>query len=203
MSFNSDGSTPSTSSSAAAGTTRDWIFPSYSFVHSPQKIHKTPRRRRFSSYQPPPAKFNSATASFQPQTVGDSNSTISSVSRLRPRRFEFGNYEKSTRLLDDGLDGGEPSRIKPNEAVTSERREVKERTAPESTFSGFLGSRLRVRWQLALTVAVSFLLFSLSMCELMCLWVIGNGTTVDVLQHIFAQIANASYVSCVCVCGCI
>ncbi|KAI3459848.1 hypothetical protein Pfo_016511 [Paulownia fortunei] len=158
MSFNSDASSPSTSSAAAAATTtRDWIFPSYSFVHSPHNIHRTPRRRRFSSYHPPPHQFNSATASFQPRTAGDDlNSVSSSVPTLRPWRFEFGDYEKSTRLLADGLDGGGGAGVKSNDAVSSEKCEDKEgtTTASEKTFSGFLRGRLRVRWQLAFTVAI-------------------------------------------------
>ncbi|KAK6118647.1 hypothetical protein DH2020_047639 [Rehmannia glutinosa] len=154
MSFNSDASSPSTSSAAATATTRDWIFPSYSF-HSPHNIHRTPRRRRFSSSHPKPQQFNSATASFQPPKAGDdSNSVSSSVSRLRMRSFEFGNHEKSTRLLDDGLDGGEGGAGK--DAVSSKECELKESktTTSEKSFLGFLRGRLRIRWQLAFTVAI-------------------------------------------------
>ncbi|KAL7085830.1 hypothetical protein ACP275_14G302300 [Erythranthe tilingii] len=158
MSFNSDASSPSTSASAADATTRDWIFPSYSFVHSPHNIHRTPRRRRFSSYQPPPQQFNS-TASFQQRAAGnDSNTISSSVSRSRPGRFEFGNHEKSTTLLDGGIDGGGSAGVKSksNEAVTSEKRGIKERktTSSEETFLGVLRSWLRVRWPLTFTVAI-------------------------------------------------
>ncbi|EYU38180.1 hypothetical protein MIMGU_mgv1a020953mg [Erythranthe guttata] len=158
MSFNSDASSPSTSASAADATTRDWIFPSYTFVHSPHNIHRTPRRRRFSSYQPPPQQFN-PTASFHPRAAGnDSNAVSSSVSRSTPGRFEFGNHDKSTTLLDDGIDGGGSAGVnsKSNEAVTSEKRGIKERktTSSEGTFLGVLRSWLRVRWQLAFTVAI-------------------------------------------------
>ncbi|KAK4421982.1 Ion channel CASTOR [Sesamum alatum] len=162
MSFNSDASSPSTS--AAAATTRDWIFPSYSFIHSPQNVHRTARRRRFSSYRHPPPQFNSAAASFQQRTVGDdSNSVSSSISRPRRRHFEFGNYEKSTRLLDDGLDGGGGEGIvSKDDGVSSEKFELKEAkaTAPEKSFSGFLRGRLRVRWQLASTIAILITVFS-------------------------------------------
>ncbi|KAK6130598.1 hypothetical protein DH2020_035690 [Rehmannia glutinosa] len=154
MSFNSDASSPSTSSAAATATTRDWIFPSYSF-HSPHTIHRTPRRRRFSSSHPKPQQFNSATAPFQPPKAGDdSNSVSSSVSRFRLRSFEFGNYEKSTRLLDDGSDGGGGGAGK--NAVSSKECEVNESktTASEKTFLGFSRGRLRIRWQLAFTVAI-------------------------------------------------
>ncbi|KAK6116770.1 hypothetical protein DH2020_049503 [Rehmannia glutinosa] len=167
MSFNSDASSPSTSSAAATATTRDWIFPSYSF-HSPHNIHRTPRRRRFSSSHPKPQQFNSATASFQPPKAGDdSNSVSSSVSRLRMRSFEFGNHEKSTRLLDDGLDGGEGGAGK--DAVSSKECELKESktTTSEKSFLGFLRGRLRIRWQLAFTVAdqISKLSLRLKRCS--------------------------------------
>ncbi|XP_020548401.1 ion channel CASTOR isoform X1 [Sesamum indicum] len=155
MSFNSDASSPSTS---AAATTRDWIFPSYSFIHSPQNVHRTARRRRFSSYRHPTSQFNSAAASFQQRAAGDdSKSVSSSISKSRRRHFEFGNYEKSTRLLDDGLDGGGGEGIMSNDdAVSSEKYELKEAkvTATEKSFSGFLRGRLRVRCQLAFTVAI-------------------------------------------------
>ncbi|KAL8487279.1 hypothetical protein ACS0TY_023356 [Phlomoides rotata] len=154
MSFNSDASSPSTSSPAASATTRDWIFPSYSSVHSPHNIRRTPRRKRFSSYHPQPPQFNSGTASL---AVGDdSNSVRNSVSRLRPWRFEFGNNEKSTSLLTDGFDGGAGAATKSNDAVSSEKFEVKEdkTTASEKTFSGFLRGKLRVRWQLASTISI-------------------------------------------------
>ncbi|KAL9144322.1 hypothetical protein ABFS82_14G289700 [Erythranthe guttata] len=158
MSFNSDASSPSTSASAADATTRDWIFPSYTFVHSPHNIHRTPRRRRFSSYQPPPQQFN-PTASFHPRAAGnESNAVSSSVSRSTPGRFEFENHEKSTTLLDGGIDGGGSAGVnsKSNEAVTSEKRGIKERktTSSEETFLGVLRSWLRVRWQLTFTVAI-------------------------------------------------
>ncbi|KAL0368697.1 UNVERIFIED_CONTAM: Ion channel CASTOR [Sesamum calycinum] len=163
MSFNSDASSPSTSAAAA---TRDWIFPSYSFIHSPQNVHRTARRRRFSSYRHPPQQFNSSAASFQQRTAGDdSKSVSSSISKSRRRHFEFGSYEKSTRLLDDGLDGGGGEGIMSNDdAVSSEKFELKEAklTATGKNFSGFLRGRLRVRWQLAFTVAVSSLLHSSS-----------------------------------------
>ncbi|KAL0366594.1 UNVERIFIED_CONTAM: Ion channel CASTOR [Sesamum radiatum] len=161
MSFNSDASSPSTS---AATTTRDWIFPSYSFIHSPQNVHRTARRRRFSSYRHPPPQFNSAAASFQQRTAGDdSKSDSSAISRSRRRHFEFGNYEKSTRLLDDGLDGDGGEGIMSNDdAVSSEKFQLKEAKVMETekNFSGFLRGRLRVRWQLAFTVAILITVFS-------------------------------------------
>lgn len=172
MSFNSDASSPSTSSPAAS-TTRDWIFPSYSSVYSRHNIRRTPRRKRFSSHHPQPPQFNSGTASLA--AGDDSNSVRNSVSRLRPWRFEFGSNEKSTRLLADGFDGGAGAATKSNDAVSSGKFEVKEgkTTASEKTFSGFLRGRLRVRWQPASIVSVSSLLYSVCLGVCMCVQV-GN-----------------------------
>ncbi|KAH6778335.1 ion channel protein [Perilla frutescens var. hirtella] len=146
MSYNSDASSPAPE--------RDWIFPSYSFVHSPHNIRRTPRRRRFSSYHPPPQQFNSGTAAL---AGGDgSNSVSSSGSRLRPHSFEFGHYEKSTRLLSDGVAGPAAADVKSNDAVSPEKCEVKESQMipSEKTFSGFLRGRLRIRPQLAFSVSI-------------------------------------------------
>lgn len=154
MSFNSDASSPA----ASGSTARDWIFPSYSFVHSPHNIRRTPRRRRFSSYHPPPQQFNSS--SPPAFTAGEgSNSESSSVSRLRPRSFELGNHEKSTISLADGLSGPTPAGIKSNDAVSENQT-----TASEKTFSSSLrGSFLRIRPKLAFSVSVSSLLYIVAM----------------------------------------
>ncbi|XP_057777032.1 ion channel CASTOR-like isoform X1 [Salvia miltiorrhiza] len=152
MAFNSDGSQPSTSSPAeAAATTRDWIFPSYSFVHSTHNIRRTPRRRRVSSYHPPLAQqFNSAAAASS--TGDDSNSFTTSSPSFRPRGFEFGNYERSTRLLADGPDGPAAAAVKSNDAVSLEKET--QTTYSEKTFSKFFRSGLRIRPQLAFSVSI-------------------------------------------------
>lgn len=160
MSFNSDGSPPSTSSPAAgAATSRDWIFPSYSFVHSTHSIRRTPRRRRFSSYHPPPPQFNSSAAAAAEFSPGEESSSLSSAyQRSRPRSFELGKYEKSTRLQgDDGPDGPAAEGVKSDDVVFKENDEVKDsQTTPsEKTLLRFLKGRLRIRPQLAFTVSVS------------------------------------------------
>ncbi|KAL3828447.1 hypothetical protein ACJIZ3_017249 [Penstemon smallii] len=146
MSFNSDSST---TAGSAAATTRDWIFPSYSIHSSHTNINKAPRRRRFSTHHTPQPqfKFNSPTSSFHPRAAGDDSSFVgSSVSRSTRQRFEFGNVEKSTRLLDDDL------RVESNDAVSTAKGKTS--TASPKSFSASLGGGLRVRWQLAFTAAI-------------------------------------------------
>lgn len=165
MSFNSDGSPPSTSTpTAGSATARDWIFPSYSFVHSTHNIRRTPRRRRFSSYHPPPPQFNSAAATAAFSSGDDSNSFSGASQRSRPRSSEFGNYEKSTRLQADGPDGPAAAGVKPIDAVSSENGEVKDTQTTEKSFFRFLKRRLRIRPQLAISVSVSYLLYSVCLC---------------------------------------
>ncbi|KAL0432878.1 UNVERIFIED_CONTAM: hypothetical protein Slati_2622100 [Sesamum latifolium] len=64
MSFNSDASSPSTS--AAAATIRDWIFPSYSFIPSrkmftgpPEEEDSPPTATRRRNSTPPRLRFSS------------------------------------------------------------------------------------------------------------------------------------------------
>lgn len=132
MSYSSDAASPST-----PGGTRDWIFPSYSFVHSTHSHHqRTSRRRRFSTY---PTEFNSAAASFPPRPpIDDFTPVLSSYpskfSRFRRRRFEFGrNYEKSTVAVDDTSDRGGVAEVNPKEEVSREAKT----TSPENNFSVF------------------------------------------------------------------
>ncbi|KAL1557204.1 ion channel CASTOR-like isoform X1 [Salvia divinorum] len=155
MSSNAEGSPPSTSSAAAA-TTRDWIFPSYSFVHSTHSIRRTPRRRRFSSYHPPPSPQFNSTAAAVSSAEGASNSFSTISPSYRPRSLEFGNHQKSTRLLAGGPDGPAAAPVKSNDAVSSEKREVKETrtTYLEKRFSKIFRGGLRIRPQLAFSVSI-------------------------------------------------
>lgn len=68
--------------------------------------------------------------------------------------------------LADGQAGPATAGVKSNDAASSEKCEVKETqtTAPEKTFSRFLRGRLRIRPQLAFSVSVSSLLYSLCVC---------------------------------------
>ncbi|XP_051126383.1 ion channel CASTOR-like isoform X2 [Andrographis paniculata] len=166
MSWNYDAMPPSTSSAAADGD-RDWIFPSYSFAHSSRNIiHRTPRRRRFSSYRPSSQQLSFGQASFETRAdVDGSNSVSSSVSKFSRRRFEFGSHEKSTRLLDDNnLEGGGATEIKSNGAVALENCVEKDgktnAMVSEKTFAGFLTGGLRVRWQFAFTATVLAMVLS-------------------------------------------
>ncbi|XP_047977575.1 ion channel CASTOR-like isoform X5 [Salvia hispanica] len=149
MSTNTDGSPPSTSS-AAATTTRDWIFPSYSFVHSTHNIRRTPRRRRFSSYHPPPSQqFNSTAAASSTEDASNSFTTISPS--YRPQSSEFRNYQKSTRLVAGRPDDPAPAPVRSNDAVSPETRSA----YLEKTFSNFFRGGLRIRPRLAFSVSVN------------------------------------------------
>ncbi|XP_047977572.1 ion channel CASTOR-like isoform X2 [Salvia hispanica] len=148
MSTNTDGSPPSTSS-AAATTTRDWIFPSYSFVHSTHNIRRTPRRRRFSSYHPPPSQqFNSTAAASSTEDASNSFTTISPS--YRPQSSEFRNYQKSTRLVAGRPDDPAPAPVRSNDAVSPETRSA----YLEKTFSNFFRGGLRIRPRLAFSVSI-------------------------------------------------
>ncbi|XP_073299574.1 ion channel CASTOR-like isoform X2 [Primulina huaijiensis] len=149
MSHNSDAASPST-----PGGARDWVFPSYSFVHSTHSHHqRNSRRRRFSTH---PTQFNSAAASFPSRPATDDSTPVlssypSKFSGFRRRRFEFGrNYEKSTVAVDDTSDRGGVVEINPKDEVSREAKT----TSPGKNFFGFLRGRLRVRWQLAFTAAI-------------------------------------------------
>lgn len=162
MSYNSDAASPATPDGA-----RDWIFPSYSFVHSTNSHHqRNSRRRRFSTY---PTRFNSAAASFPSRPAADDSTPVlssypSKFSGFRRRRFELGrNYEKSTVAVDDTSDRSGVAEINPKDEVASKKCELKEAktTSSEKKFFGFLRGRLRVRWQLVFTAAVSKYFLSL------------------------------------------
>ncbi|KAG6406128.1 hypothetical protein SASPL_133726 [Salvia splendens] len=138
MSSNTDGSPPSTSSAAA----RDWIFPSYSFVHSTHNIRRTPRRRRFSSYHPPPSQqFNSTAPASSSEDASNSVTTISPSHR--PQSSEFRNYQKSTRSVAGRPDEPAAAPLKSNDAVS-----------PEKIFSKFFRGGLRIRPQLAFSISI-------------------------------------------------
>ncbi|XP_042007251.1 ion channel CASTOR-like isoform X2 [Salvia splendens] len=141
MSSNTDGSPPSTSSAAAA-TTRDWIFPSYSFVHSTHNIRRTPRRRRFSSYHPPQSQqFNSTAPASSSEDASNSFTTISPS--YRPQSSEFVNYQKSTRLVAGRPDEPAAAPVKSNDAVSSEK-----------IFSKLFRGCLRIRPRFAFSVSI-------------------------------------------------
>ena len=135
---------------------RDWFFPSPSFIHqSPPKTPKPYRRFSTSSKHSPdsnlsnPPSFRSS-SSFSPTTT-------SKYGRLR-RRMEFprtpdkySRQHQNDFVLDRKL------------AVSNEKKQSTEKLSSRS-----LGHRVRVRWNLAITVAVSiYIVMSLTtwLCE--------------------------------------
>ncbi|KAJ6744942.1 ION CHANNEL POLLUX-RELATED [Salix purpurea] len=121
---------------------RDWFFPSPSFIHqSPPKPPKPHRRFSTASKHSPdsnlsnPPSFRSS-SSFSPTTT-------SKYGRLR-RRMEFprtpdkySRQHQNDFVLDRKL------------AVSNEKKQSTEKLS-----SGSLGHRVRVRWNLAITVAI-------------------------------------------------
>ncbi|KAK3001524.1 hypothetical protein RJ639_020283 [Escallonia herrerae] len=137
--MSADAPTPSTS--------RDWFFPSPSFVHS-SSLSKAPTRR-FSTYPraPKPASFQSLSPS-------------ASLSRREPdyagirRRIDFGRRREVSPRVDDARGVSRP-------AVVEEKRDLSvERALGDKTVTGSAGRRLKVRWQMAFTVAILITAFS-------------------------------------------
>ncbi|XP_021691529.1 ion channel CASTOR isoform X2 [Hevea brasiliensis] len=130
-------------SSPPPSFSRDWFFPSPSFIHqSPPKTHKY--RRRFSttpriSHQNPPDSNLPKTSSFAPPV---SSSTTTSYrdpkyARLRRRRVEFPRRSENSSKQEQE-----------DAAILGERTSSGERTV------WFSGHRNRVRWQMAISAAI-------------------------------------------------
>ncbi|KAJ6696732.1 hypothetical protein OIU85_003115 [Salix viminalis] len=121
---------------------RDWFFPSPSFIHqSPPKPPKPHRRFSTASKHSPDSNLSNP-PSFR-SSSSFSSTTTSKYGRLR-RRMEFprtpdkySRQHQNDFVLDRKL------------AVSNEKKQSTEKLS-----SGSLGHRVRVRWNLAITVAI-------------------------------------------------
>ena len=134
--------------SPSPSTSRDWFFPSPSFIHQnrtpTRRFSTNPRPRRTHASEPKPTSFQSSLSPpgsippRDPKYVG-----------LR-RRIDFARRrEKSPPKPNDrngGVLGGD-----------SEKCDVvsREKASTGKIFAGFGSGRLKVRWQMAFSLAVS------------------------------------------------
>ncbi|KAK2997724.1 hypothetical protein RJ639_026243, partial [Escallonia herrerae] len=135
---------PSPSPPPAAG--RDWFFPSPSFIHS-SSLSKVPTRR-FSSYPRAPKPHAPRPASFQSLSPREPD-----YAGIR-RRIDSGRRWEVSPRVDDARGVSKP-------AVVEEKRDLSvERALGDKTVTGSAGRRLKVRWQMAFTVAILVTVFS-------------------------------------------
>lgn len=135
MSLDSDPTSPSPS------TSRDWFFPSPSpsFIHS----SKTPTttRRKFSTNPrnpKPPYVPISTTTSFHSSSIQRRDPKYAGIRR----RIDFARRIEEESPISVRKAGGISEKCE----VAVEKRRV---------FTGLAGFRLKIRWQMAFTVAVS------------------------------------------------
>ncbi|OMO62173.1 CASTOR/POLLUX/SYM8 ion channel [Corchorus capsularis] len=138
---------------SSPSSSRDWFFPSPSFIHSTSNPSQSPNYpRRFTtiprhSRPSPPDRKPPKTPSFR--SVSSSSSAPygdRKYGRLR-RKIEFtGRSEKSPKCEEDGA-VSEQKRAVPN-AVSGEK------TASGEMGVGIAGQRVKVRWQMAFSIAI-------------------------------------------------
>jgi len=122
---------------------RDWFFPSPSFIHqSPPKPPK-PHRRFSTASKHSPGSNISNPPSFR-SSPSLSPTTTSKHGRLR-RRVEFPRPPDKSSIQHQNN-----SVLDRKPVVSSEKKQSTVKVS-----SGSLGHRVRVRWNLAFTVAVS------------------------------------------------
>ncbi|XP_059655357.1 ion channel CASTOR-like isoform X4 [Cornus florida] len=148
MSLDADSPSPSTS--------RDWFFPSPSFIHSSHPSRNP--TRRFSTYTRPSKPYVSDSKPPRP-TSFRSFSHSSSVPHRDPqyagirRRIDFARRSEMSPSTDDS--GGR------RPVAVSEKCEVSEdKTAVGKKCTGLVGGRLKFRWQMAFSVAILITVFS-------------------------------------------
>ncbi|XP_021604222.1 ion channel CASTOR isoform X3 [Manihot esculenta] len=134
-------------SSPPPSFSRDWFFPSPSFIHqSPPKTNKYRRRfsttPRISHHRPFDSNFPKTSSFALPASSSTSTSTSTSYrdakyARLRRQRVEFPRRsDNSSKQEQDDA------------AISGERASFCERTA------GFSGHRIRARWRMAISAAI-------------------------------------------------
>ncbi|TXG72687.1 hypothetical protein EZV62_001266 [Acer yangbiense] len=137
MSLDAESSPPSSSS-------RDWFFPSHSFIHS--SPYKTPKHpRRFSANprlsQPPP--LPSKTPSFR------------SVSSSSSSSFRENNYPGSRRRANLNRRAENPPKHEEDDAISSRTLDVSgQKMASSEKSAGSSGQRVKVRWHMAIAIAI-------------------------------------------------
>lgn len=132
----------------SSSSSRDWFFPSHSFVHSShrytQKYQKYPRRfstnTRLSQPRQPDSK-PPRTPSFR--SVSSSNSSFKDSNYAGVRKRAFYSTYRAEQLPKREEIGAESDR---NAGVSGEK-------AGEKNF-GFWGQRVQVRWHMAISLAV-------------------------------------------------
>ncbi|XP_044500118.1 ion channel CASTOR-like isoform X1 [Mangifera indica] len=138
----------------SSSSSRDWFFPSHSFVHSShrytQKYQKYPRRfstnTRLSQPRQPDSK-PPRTPSFR--SVSSSNSSFKDSNYAGVRKRAFYSTYRAEQLPKREEIGAESDR---NAGVSGEK-------AGEKNF-GFWGQRVQVRWHMAISLAVVITAFS-------------------------------------------
>ncbi|XVF37554.1 hypothetical protein REPUB_Repub20aG0018700 [Reevesia pubescens] len=141
-------------SESSPSSGRDWFFPSPSFIHSTSHSSRSPNYHRklttvprHSHPSPPDWKKPPKTPTFR--SVSSSSSTSygdPKYGRIR-RRVEF------TRRSE------ETPKNEVNDAISEQRRDVSNAVLGEKTASGGMGiwisgQRVKIRWQMAILVAI-------------------------------------------------
>ncbi|XP_057514770.1 ion channel CASTOR-like isoform X2 [Actinidia eriantha] len=139
--------------SPSPSTSRDWFFPSPSFIHQnrtpTRRFSTNPRPRRTYASEPKPTSFQSS--SSHPGSIPPRDPKYVGLRR----RIDFARRsEKSPPKPNDrngGVSGGD-----------SEKCDVvsREKASTWKIFAGFGSGRLKVRWQMAFSLAIFITAFS-------------------------------------------
>ncbi|KAA8527239.1 hypothetical protein F0562_034664 [Nyssa sinensis] len=146
-------------------TSRDWFFPSPSFIHA-SHLSKNPTRR-FSTYPRVP-KPHASDSRPPKQSTFQSFSPSGPVPPRDPkyaglrRRIDFARRSEKSPRQDEsaGVSGR-----KPDVSGISEKHDVSDGVSVDKAsagkkFTGLAGVRLKVRWQMAFSVAILITAFS-------------------------------------------
>ncbi|KAK0608476.1 hypothetical protein LWI29_031250 [Acer saccharum] len=137
MSLDAESSPPSSSS-------RDWFFPSHSFIHSsPYKTPKHPRR------------FSANPRLSQPPPLPQKSPSFRSVSSSSSSSFRENNYPGTRRRANLNRRSENPPKHEEDDAISSRTLDVSgQKMASSEKSSGSSGQRVKVRWHMAIAIAI-------------------------------------------------
>uniref|UniRef100_A0A5B7BM51 Putative ion channel CASTOR-like isoform X1 n=1 Tax=Davidia involucrata TaxID=16924 RepID=A0A5B7BM51_DAVIN len=145
--------------SLSPSTSRDWFFPSPSFIHS-SHLSKNPTRRLF-TYPRAPKPYVSDSRPPKPPTF----QTFSPSGSVLPRDPKYAGIRRRIDFSRRSEKSPGVSGSKSDVSGSSEKRDALDGVSGEKAsggkkFTGLAGGRLKVRWQTAFSVAVLITAFS-------------------------------------------